>query len=494
MAGSAGLPGLDGTDGKNGLDGTDGADGANGTDGKDAPPPVDVGALISAALEEKTGGEGGPWTVAVSGLDLNNDAAVVKLFRGVGSIEGDDLIALDLSGCTGWGFCYNPGILPADKARIISIVFPESLTEITDGISGAGAFTGFSALKSVSGSELVYVGNYAFNGLLLETLDLPELTGIGDFAFAASSDAPNTATTTVDFPKVETIGANAFRYYTALETIKLPKVTSIGNYAFSPPAAASSNTKLTELDLPEVKTIGNYAFQFYKALETISLPKVVSIGNYAFAASTSGNVNAALETVDLPEVKTIGDHAFRYYTAIKSISLPKVTSIGTYAFAAPTAASSNTTLTTLELTNVETIGANAFQFNKALATISLPKVVSIGASAFAAASGNANTVLTTLELTTVTSIGNQAFAYCTGLTSLKLGPTVPSLPNLTTPAAAQGIFLQTGSSGGITIYVPTDQQNDYDDAGWKNSTQNDNTTSGIIKFGTQHKAITISTY
>jgi hypothetical protein len=278
------------------CEGPAGPAGLSGKDGIDAPKAVDITQYLSAALAEKTGGGADPWTVRVGNIDLNNDAAVAKLFRSIaGGIEGDDLIALDLSGCTGWGICYNPGILPADKARIVSITFPESLTEITDGTSGAAAFTGFSALKTISAPGLTYVGNYAFNGC------------------------------------------------TALETISLPKVTSIGDYAF------------------------------------------------------------------------------------------------------------------------------------------------------AAASATPNAALTTLDLTNVRSIGNRAFGYCTSLTTLRLGPTVPSLPDQST-TAANGIFLQTGNSGSITIQVPGEKQSEYDNAGWKDAGYGINNISGGIKFGTSHKAITISTY
>jgi hypothetical protein len=376
------------------LAGCEGPTGSTGPGGGKGTEPVDVSQYISAALEEKTGGGSDPWTVRVSGIDLNDDAQVAKLFRGVAAgIAGDEPVALDLSGCTGWGFCYNPGLLPADKARIVSITFPASLTEITDGTSGKAAFTGFSALKTVRAPGLAWVGNYAFNGCTaLETLDLPEVTGIGNYAFAAASATPNTTLTTLNFPGAKTIGDGAFRYYTAIASISLPKVTGIGNYAFAAVSAAP-NTTLTTVSLPKAETIGNYAFQYYTAIATLTLPKVTGIGNYAFAAPA----------------------------------------------AAP------------------------------------------------------NTALTTLDLTTVTFIGRQAFAYCTGLSTVKLGPTVPDLESYAATYASYGIFLETGSTGTITIRVPAASQSAYDTAGWRSISQGA-TASGTIPYGTNHKAITISIY
>ena len=211
-----------------GCEGPAGPAGLPGEDGVEAPPARDVTPYITAAVEAKTGGWGGmPWNVAVSGIDLTNDAEVAKLFRGVaGGIPGDDPIALDLSRCTGWGFCYNPGILPGDKARIVSVALPESVTELVDGnivISGTtllavmSAFGGFSGLKAVRAPGLTYVGDYSFYQLpALETIDLPEVTVVGQYAFGmhgtlVSLQVSNDVLTRVDLPKAETIGDGAFQ-------------------------------------------------------------------------------------------------------------------------------------------------------------------------------------------------------------------------------------------------------------------------------------------
>jgi hypothetical protein len=288
----------------------------------------------------------------------------------------------------------------------------------------------------------------------------------------------------------------AFHGYLNLAGISAPGLIHIGDYAFYSPGALNaagdiqpSNEALTIVDFPEVRSVGAYAF-YCPNLISISLPKAESIGDYAFYGSSS----ASLTVVNLPAAITIGNYAFNYWRNIASINLPEVVSIGNNAFQAPPNLMANTALTALSLPKCETIGDRAFNYYTSLETVNLPVVKTIGTSAFYAGSLT-NTALTALDLTTVTSIGNSAFAYCTALTTLTLGPTVPTLPTKST-SASNGIFLQTAPSdnGTITIQVPGDKQSDYATAGWKSVAYNDNTQTDTIKFGTNHKAITISTY
>jgi hypothetical protein len=399
---------------------------------------------VETALAAKTGGGADPWTVKVSGVDLGNPAAVRQIFHDVAlGLDDGNPIVLDLSGCSGWSIGYS-GIFAADKARYVSLVLPESITEIVDGSSTLNPFGGFTALKSISAPGVNYVGEYAFYGC------------------------------------------------TALETISLPAVRDIRAYAFT--AASGTNTALTAVNFQEALSIGEAAFRYCIAINSITLPRVTSIGASAFAA-TSANANTALTALtgaNLPEVLSIGNTAFQYCTALAAVDLPKVTSIGASAFAAASA-SPNTTLTTLNLQKVETIGGAAFRYYTAISSITLPQVTSIGSYAFAASSTNPNAALTSLDLATVTSIGSQAFGYCTGLESLKLGPEVPTLPNLST-TAGNGIFVNTGSSGTITISVPAAAQSGYAAAGWKAIAQGAADSGNIINYGTDHKEIAISTY
>jgi hypothetical protein len=431
--------------GPEGPQGDPGADGADGENGLDAAIVQDTAYALSVALEAVTGGGDDPWAVTVTGVDISDPDAFRHLITGLcsGIEEGD--ITLDLSGCTGKTFAYTGGVNSADKLRLVAITLPPSLTHIVDGGEGTGAFHGYTRLAGVSAPGLTHIGDYAFYTLNSPTNDL---TGI-------------------DFPEVLSVGSHAFSCPN-LVSISLPKAKTIGDWAFVGDGASFT---LTEVNLAQVETIGEYAFYDRRGIASITLPEVITIGNAAFSAGTALKANTALTTLRLPKVQTIGNGAFSFYFGLGTVELPEVIEIG----------------------------SQAFMYSEALETLSLPKVTSIGASAFAGGDNSQNqsgpnTKLQTLELPAITSIGNLAFAYCTALESLKLGPLVPTAPTTST-IATNGIFrLTTTIAGTIDIKVPAASKSAYETAGWKDVSQSDNTQASTVRFGTNHKAITISTY
>lgn len=93
-----------------------------------------------------------------------------------------------------------------------------------------------------------------------------------------------------------------YRHLTALRHISGPEVISVVDRAFE-------NVKLTSIDLPKVKTIGEQAFKTgvysYEGgkLTSVNLPDVETLGKAAFAGSP-------ITSAYLPKVKTIGTNAF----------------------------------------------------------------------------------------------------------------------------------------------------------------------------------------
>lgn len=93
-----------------------------------------------------------------------------------------------------------------------------------------------------------------------------------------------------------------YQHLTALRHISGPEVVSVSDRAFE-------NIKLTSIDLPKVKTIGAYAFKngTYSLeggkLTSVNLPEVETLGNAAFGGSP-------ITSAYLPKVKTIGVNAF----------------------------------------------------------------------------------------------------------------------------------------------------------------------------------------
>jgi hypothetical protein len=315
---------------------------------------------------------------------------------------------------------------------------------------------------------------HLFNGIAMGieegdlALDLSECTGtffaqvsginLADKSRLVSIILPASLTHIVDGSE----GFGAFHNYKRLGRVRAPGLIYIGNYAFNSSGESESyNEALTEIDFPEVLRVGDHAF-LCQNLSSISLPKAVHIGAYAFEGNAS---SLTLTAVDLPSVQSIGDYAFHSWRSIASINLPELETIGDDAFAA--------------------IGVNLP--NVALTALNLPKCKTIGAEAFLSCDA-----LVTAELPAVTSIGDAAFYGCTALESFKLGPVIPSAPDMST-LAYNGIFASTGSNGAIMIDVPFDKKNDYEAAGWKSIAQNAVAT-GTINYGTSHKEIIISTY
>jgi hypothetical protein len=486
MASCEDLTGLQGLPGENGIDGTNGANGIDGTDGEngeDAPLPPDIEAILSAALEIKTGGGGEPWAVKVSGLDLSDSYTARQIFHGVaaGIDEGD--IDLDLSECSGAFYGYNAGIPTKDRARYTGLTLPNSLAHINDGKAANGAFVGFTGLKRISASGLIRAGDYAFLGCAaLETLDLPQVTGIGEAAFAPNLITSggyyyenNTVLAKVDLPKVETIGAFAFFRCTAVAELNLPEVVKIGEWAFAGYTTSAYNTVLERVVLPKVEVLDIAAFGYCPAISAIDLPNAGEIYGGAFMNDTV-NPNTALKSVSLPETGIFGVGVFAYCTALESADLPVALSIGLF--------EGCTALTEVNAPYVTSIGTSGFAGCTALTeetlNVILSKVVSVGKYAFDGC------VFQALELPSVTSFDYAPFRNCANLAALKLGPIVPEKE-----ASDNGIFFGAGSAvTKITVQVPAAYQTDYSSKGWVDTAANGNATM----WGTSHKEIAVEAY
>jgi hypothetical protein len=184
--------------------------------------------------------------------------------------SGNKYVALDLSGCTMSGTEFDPdnaltGTAQAAKALIVSLVLPSAATSIAAGDDYQDStFKHFTALKTVSGAEVVSVGNYAFYGC--------------------------TALASVSLPQAQTIGQSAFSGCTALASVSLPQAQTIGTWAFY------GCTALASVDLSAAQTIREHAFSNCTALTSVDLSSATSISYDAFADTGTTDLIITLGT------------------------------------------------------------------------------------------------------------------------------------------------------------------------------------------------------
>lgn len=159
------------------------------------------------------------------------------------------------------------------------------------------------AVGSDDNTRIKYIGNHAFSG-----------TGVRS----------------VQIPASATGWEDAFYNCNSLQTVLVSDgVTEIADSAFS------SCGSLTSVQLPDsVKKIGNYAFSNCVNLLTVNLNKVETVGEYAFfrCSKLGGGADADHDKVVIQSVKALGTSAFDGCSQLTAIHLPsELTSIGFYA-------------------------------------------------------------------------------------------------------------------------------------------------------------------
>jgi hypothetical protein len=132
-------------------------------------------------------------------------------------------VALDLSACTMSGTEFDPVASDtgthrnAAKGKIVSLVLPDMATSVPAGNFSNPTFKNFTNLKSVAGSKVETIGQYAFYGCTkLETIDLRAATSIGAHVFRETGTQALTVTLG---PVVPTLGENMFLGVNAPKTV-----------------------------------------------------------------------------------------------------------------------------------------------------------------------------------------------------------------------------------------------------------------------------------
>ena len=208
---------------------------------------------------------------------------------------------------------------------------------------------------------------------------MPSVTTIGSGAFSGCS-----ALTSVSMPAVTTIGVSAFSACSALTSLSMPLVETLSNYAFSTCQA------LTSVYIPASCTsIGFNPFMRCCSLQEIIVddnnPNYTSLDGalYDKEMKTFVSCPGVKTSINLPaSVEEVRDYAFYECTALTSVSMPSVRTIGDWSFWFCSA------MVSVSMPAVTTIGANSFSLCGNLSKVDIPASVSmIGGYAFTACNG-----------------------------------------------------------------------------------------------------------
>lgn len=158
------------------------------------------------------------------------------------------------------------------------------------------AFYGCRNLEEVIVPNIKTIGNRCFSGNstdkpLLTVVDAPLVESIGTNCFQYSK-----ALTSANYPLLTKLNNYVFGDCSALSEVHLPNITSVGN-------SALLGTAVEILDFPKVTSIGSQAFQSCSKLKLLVLraEQVVSLSNYnAFKYTLLETNNGASFNVLVP--------------------------------------------------------------------------------------------------------------------------------------------------------------------------------------------------
>ncbi len=368
-------------------------------------------------------------------------------------------------------------------------------------ISGSGAMADYASASAAPWAEedvyavaveegVTHVGKYAFSGLFLDSVTLPESlesigvsafdgTGVTEAHFAGNlkqwredvskGSGNGSVTDVIVMDKDVTYQGEGFSLANGVVTSRvenLPQsfkkeykdyvfevvfvgVTQIGNHACASFSGNSEETltNMRKVTIPDgVASIGERAFSGCSGLTSVTIPEgVTRIGGGAFA-NCSG-----LTSVTIPDsVTSIGGYAFQGCSGLKGVYITDLEAWCNIVFendnSNPLPYAHNLYLNRKLVKDlvipdgVTSIGNFAFQYCSSLTSVTIPDgVTSIGMSAFSSCSG-----LTSVTIPdSVTSIGGFAFFGCSSLTSVTIPDGMTSIGDY--------VFYNCSGLSGVTI-------------------------------------------
>ncbi len=196
----------------------------------------------------------------------------------------------------GWNYAYEMQSIEGQMvatAYVNSYFAPalENIDLTSTTYVGAGAFMGNKALKNVTlGTGVSEIAAYTFgNCSNLTAISLPEnITAIGDYAFYG------TGLNSVNLSNIDTVGAYAFAMTDVKEVVFNNNGVVIGEGAFE------GCTELEKANIDAATYIGAYAFA-NSGIKTVFLTNAQYVGDYAFAESKIENLSFGKELLLLGE-------------------------------------------------------------------------------------------------------------------------------------------------------------------------------------------------
>ncbi len=316
---------------------------------------------------------------------------------GEGAFYGAKILDIDLSGTS---ITSLPAYAFYLATNLSSIVLPTSATKVED-----FAFA-YSGIREAFLPNVEYIGNDAF-----------ELCSMIEKVLTGNSKVEGAI---VVSSKLTAIGDSAFFYCVSLESVELPNITEMGDYVFAYASKLQSATFGADST-----AVGNFTF-IYTALQSFTFAEGQMEAGTAMFGECSNLREVTLspltqKTIMVGGVETIiyntvKEQAFsdcRRLTVVNN--LDKVVYVGAKAFY-------NAGLTNLELLEAKEVGYGAFAVENEYGTkeaaytaINMPKVEKIGAYAFL------NGGETYVELpASVKEIGYGAFASSKNLKGFKV--------------------------------------------------------------------------
>ena len=355
-------------------------------------------------------------------------------------------------------------LIPSGFAKGFTYLARVKITESDVKLVGNSAFEGCADLESLEIKSLFEsIGNYAFAGTGIKSIDLTNLKDLGTHAFAnakALSEVKGYGDGGITYiPKNTFEGCSALKeiaYAESVNVINDQAFKSSGLIAISIPKTVTQIGtgiladcgSLKELNLYSLGESGYVAYFFgaerkdndeeylsslvSASLKEISLENGTVIPPYAFAGCVG------LEKVSLPDgVTEFGEYAFNDCRSLKSLTIPATTllKIGEYAL-------SSTAIEVVELpTTLEFIGFGALFNCKSVKSLTLPflgETPSDGNGTISHIFGaNMNNAwdripdsllsITLVPLAPITSLPINAFRECNNATSISFPSTVTVL-------------------------------------------------------------------